>query len=216
MKKYLYLLAGLAILLAGLACNLTGGAAEAPTATPLAASETPTPAPSETASPTPDPAANLPRVRITTELNVRSGPSADCPIIGVMAQNIETVVYAITPERTWWQVQLGTGQTGWISAAYTTPINDVSTVPTLAGPVCEPAATHTPAPPTATGTLPPSPTYTPTTPAPSPTATTFFIGPLVTLPGPILILPTRTPTPFFIGPLVTLPGPILILPTAAP
>ncbi len=234
---------------AALACNFPGGASPTETPTPADIEEVdPLPPVEEPAGEPADGPANepavdqqagqagqagqaaedVPIVRTTTTLNVRSGPSVDCPILGSLPQNTEVEAKAITPDRSWWQVPYST-TIGWISAAYTTPVNDVSSVPTLAGPSCPPPAGTTAAPPAATTAAPPASTTAapPAATTAAPPAATTAAPPTATSTSWIFVtldacivnpaLCTPTPTSLFINPglIVTL-DPCIVNPGLCP
>ncbi len=206
---------------AALACNVPGGASPTETPTPAEVAPPEADAPIGTDSPAeepPDqeadqqsgeqageaPQGHTPRVRANALLNVRSSHDANCPIIGTLPEGTEVEVRAKSPDGNWWQIPYRATM-GWISAVYTTPVNDVSEVPTLTGPPCPtavPSATLTPLPPTST---PEPPTNTPAPPSPtsttagpgSPTPTGFIF---VTLNPCIITSCTPTPTPFILFP----------------
>jgi len=152
--------AGVALLTALLACS--AGAAGEPTPT-----ETPTPETTEEAAATETATATAteevqedPTVSTTEELNVRAGPDENCAILGTYAANTEVKVLAKDPSGQWWQVPYN-DEIGWMSAAYTTPVTDLSSVQEIPGPACQPpantstptgTATSTSSPPTATAT----------------------------------------------------------------
>ncbi len=126
----------LAVLALGLAaCSpLQGQSVEeepTPTVTPA---PTETPLPTETPEPTVEPTAEPPpeppeaRVRMTRGVNVRSGPSLTCAIIGGYPGDAEVEVRAQTPDRTWWRVPLEDTE-GWVFAQNTVPVTDVDQVP---------------------------------------------------------------------------------------
>jgi hypothetical protein len=171
---------GLVILLALLACNIAGNQQETlvPTLTiqagqtcgdgvcaaPEDTSTCPSDCPATSSTATFTPEAQGAKVKTTQQLNVRFGPSPYCAVLGSYPKDGEIDVLAKNPDGQWWQVPFGNG-VGWISAAYTTPLTDLSGVQTLPGPYCAPpTATHTPVPPTLTPTpVPPTLTLTPAT-----------------------------------------------------
>ncbi|MFW5696205.1 MAG: SH3 domain-containing protein, partial [Phototrophicaceae bacterium] len=53
-----------------------------------------------------------------TEVNLRSGPSTDFPVITIMPQNINVPIVGRNLRATWWQVNYN-GTIGWASATFT-------------------------------------------------------------------------------------------------
>lgn len=167
---------GLAILLVALACNMSGAQQTAtPEVVTVVVTQSSQPvcgdgvcaSPEDAASCAADcaagPTATAPepsgaKVKTTLELRVRFGPSPYCAVLGSYPKDSEVDVLAKNPDSQWWQVPFGSN-VGWISAAYTTPLGNLSAVPELPGPYCAPpTSTPTPVPPTAT---PVPPTSTP-------------------------------------------------------
>ena len=171
-RKGLIHIAALALLTALLACN--AGATSSPTATETtvpetvneeAATATATATATEESGSSGDSGNSAseptdPTVRTTAELNVRYGPNTNCAQLGSYPNNTDVKVLAKDPSGTWWQVPYGNG-VGWMSAAYTTPVNDLSSVQVIPGPACQApptatstaTATNTSNPPTATATI---------------------------------------------------------------
>jgi uncharacterized protein YraI len=161
-RKTLIHAAGLALLMALLACNVGAGGAPTPTATPTPeATEEATEEVTATATATEE-VAEEPTVSTTEELNVRVGPDENCAKLGTYPANTEVKVLAKDPTGQWWQVPYN-DEIGWMSAAYTTPATDLSSVQEIPGPACDPVpvahtstptstATSTSNPPTATAT----------------------------------------------------------------
>ncbi len=117
----------------------------------------PTPNPLTALPPTPTPYNPLCRARINTNLNFRTGPSTDYPIIltFTVGQEVPIVGYADRPDGKWWQVQWN-GQVGWVKASYTTQLGNCSDIrpatypalptptPTVTPPPTQPGTTATP------------------------------------------------------------------------
>jgi hypothetical protein len=125
-----------------------------PTATQAAPATPPLPVPSNT------PASTEPVLSPVTDLNIRSGPGVNYPILGLLRAGQTARITGINLERTWWQIEFSgsANERGWLAAKYVSASN-VADVPMVQAP--PPPATNTPAPP---------PTATPTrTPQPSPT-----------------------------------------------
>ncbi len=130
------------------------------TVLPELASGGATPNPLTALPPTPTPYNPICRARINTNLNFRTGPSTDYPIILTFSAGQEPPItgYADRPDGKWWQVQWG-GQVGWVKASYTTQLGNCSGIGPATYPALPtPTPTETP-PPTAPGT-----TATPTLP----------------------------------------------------
>ena len=119
-----------------------------PTDTPtvVAPTFTPTPEP-PTATPTPLPAA--PELASIVNLNIRSGPGLDYPVIGLLKPDQSAEILGISVDGNWWQIRLPgtTNVAGWVSAAYvvTQNISEVSIV-YVSPPAAPPAPTPTPVP----------------------------------------------------------------------
>ncbi len=108
---------------------------------------TATPVPPPTATPTPA----IPTLITKTDLNVRTGPSTDFDVVGVLFSGSSARIIGVNAERTWWLIAFSgaaNGQ-GWASAGvqYGTAIN-TELVPVVASP------------PTPTPVLSPTPTPT--------------------------------------------------------
>jgi serine/threonine protein kinase len=118
---------------------------------------TPAPTDSTTATGTPPPTPPPPEVRvIPSSLSLRDGPGMIYGVVGYLyAGDIVTVV-ARTSGQGWYLVKTESGDLGWISAVYSTAVNQpaMTSVPT--------ALTVPAPPPTATPTATRTPTPTPT------------------------------------------------------
>lgn len=133
-----------------------------PTILPIAPILTPTPTPTPTPSPvlpsaTATPAAAYLEVSAGPGVNVRAGPGAEYPRLGVLQPGDAAVIVGQSNigQGDWWQIQYtaAPGDLGWVQAGsgYVRAFNT--------GPVPVVAAPPTPAEPTATGT--PTPVSTP-------------------------------------------------------
>lgn len=115
---------------------------------PSVATSLPSPTPTPTLTPTPQP----PQVTVLIQLNVRSGPGTEYPVIGWLPQGSTALVTGRNPEGTWWQIVYPTGSAGrgWVSGRpqYTLASNTEG-VPVVIPPP--------PPPPTATPTFTPVP-----------------------------------------------------------
>lgn len=133
---------------------------EPPTATPTAspsATETPTvvvqtptaviEAPTATSLPA------LAQAIAATNMNVRSGPGANYPVVGALQSGQAAPVTGLSYDRGWWQIKFAGGPDGfgWVSANYVTAQNTENV------PLVQAAS----APPAPTATSTPTPTSTP-------------------------------------------------------
>ncbi len=180
---------------AAVACGV-GGQAIAPTQPPGSSysNVAPTHVPSVTATPVPtDAPTQAPvggTVRTNEDLNVRYGPSQDCQVIGQFSGGTEVQVTAHSPDGQWWQVDYN-GQAGWMAAGYTTPVTDLSNVPSLVGPACATAVPPTGVPPTAVPPTAVPPTAVPPTAVPPTSAGPTLVFPVIPV---TLVVPTPTPS----------------------
>ncbi|MCB9078448.1 MAG: SH3 domain-containing protein [Anaerolineaceae bacterium] len=132
----------------------------APTATPvLAPTFTPTGSDQPVSASSISQTHNGPTLTALVNLNVRSGPGADYPVLGSLAPGQSFQINGKNPEGTWWQVIYppGSGSLAWVSAD--TEYSTASSVE--AAPI---AQLPSPPPPTATSTPAPTPTLQPTQP----------------------------------------------------
>jgi dipeptidyl aminopeptidase/acylaminoacyl peptidase len=98
---------------------------------------------------------------VAEALNVRSGPGISYPTVGLLTQGEEVTVIAQDASSGWWQVQLPSGDTGWVSggAAYVSVKGDTTGVPevSVAAPFTavapSPISYTTPSTPEAGGTI---------------------------------------------------------------
>lgn len=130
-------------------------AAEIPTNTPtLVILPTDPPAPTPTNTPNPDP-----RVTILQNMNVRTGPGTDYPVIGPGSAGETSNIIGRNADSSWVQIQYTTANgSGWVYAPLVQLDGDLNMVPLVE--VAPPPA------PTATPT--PEPTPTPAEPPPTP------------------------------------------------
>jgi heat shock protein HslJ/uncharacterized protein YraI len=97
------------------------------------------------------PEANTPTVTATTNLNVRSGPSMQFPVLGAVPPGTTGQLVGTSPDGYWWAVRVpttwvGTGQ-GWVAARYTTLTNPANAeIPVVQPPLLPPVVT-VPVPP---------------------------------------------------------------------
>jgi hypothetical protein len=107
--------------------------------------------------------AGVPLVTAVTDVNIRSGPSADYATIGLIKQGQTAEVIGVSPDGGWWVIKFPgvTESQGWVSGQYTTAENTAN-IPVVNPPVLTPVPPEdTAVPPTAEPTLPP-PTAQPT------------------------------------------------------
>lgn len=154
---------------------------------------TPTPTTLPTNTPTPEPPTatipSIPSLTTRTDLNVRSGPSTEYDLLGLLPSGSSAEIIGRSADGQWWQVRFSPASDGlgWVSAdpAFGEAVN-VDNLPVVpAPPTPTPSPTTTPtetstatvAPPTATPT--PTPTVTPTaTPTGEATIIQFDVSPL--------------------------------------
>ena len=165
-----------------------------PTATPIIPTLPPPPPGVSTPTPTPEPC----RVRINADgLPVYSGPGPVYTRMTILSAGQVFPVVARDPSGQWRQIAIA-GTTGWVEAAFTTPLGVCDRIPTGAiPPTPSPTVTNTSTPtttamatPTPTVTLTITPTHTPTLTATSTTTATATAteSPTATL------TPSDTPT----------------------
>lgn len=85
-----------------------------PTAGPAPVSPTPTPSPTPTATPTDTPIP-VPQVLAPGGVNIRSGPGTNYPVTGALQAGSQAEVTGRNADGSWWQIQTGDGQTGWVA-----------------------------------------------------------------------------------------------------
>lgn len=147
-----------------------------------------------------------PTMTALVDLNVRTGPGTNYPVVGALRAGTSALIVGRSPSGFWWKIECppGAGSECWSSAgAQYSTATDATGVAVAAVPPPPPPATHTPtAPAAATATATQAggnqtPTDTPTattqagasqTPTYTPTPTTEGASP----PSPT---PTHTPTP---------------------
>lgn len=162
----------------------------APTVVPPTAAPPPGNAP---AAPAGDQSSAGSTLAALVNLNVRTGPSVDYPVVGSLAQGQSAQIVGKNPEGTWWQIVYppGSGSLAWVSAdsQYST-VNAVEAVQIAQLPP-PPPPTATPPPPPA-APPPPLSAVQPTVPAGQPTPTPLPLGspnagptatPILTSPG---------------------------------
>ncbi|MHC4446051.1 MAG: PA14 domain-containing protein, partial [Planctomycetota bacterium] len=99
------------------------------------------PATTEAQTPPDNPQPAQPTVTATTNLNIRSGPGLDYPIIGLLPVGQSAEAIGISADRGWWLISVSgiADGVGWVSAYYVTPqnTNEIATVqaPRLPAPV---------------------------------------------------------------------------------
>jgi PKD repeat protein len=121
---------------------------------PQAATQTPIPTETPTLTPTTAPApasteapgSTAPMVTSKTNLNVRSGPGVNYPIVGVLLTGQSAEISGVSADGGWWQILFpgAPGGVGWVSAPFVTSQN-TGNVPVVAAPPA-PQPTATPVP----------------------------------------------------------------------
>ena len=142
-------------------------------AEPTATSAPPTAAPAPTAAPTAEVSATAesaaialslptptavsavvdapaPVVKVESAVNVRSGPGLDYPVVDLLQAASASAIVAKSAAGDWWEIELASGDTGWVYAQLVTTDGDTQTVTVAANiptppPTAEPAPTSEPA-----------------------------------------------------------------------
>ncbi len=88
---------------------------------------------------------NRPYLVTLVNLNVRSGPGTDYPVVGRLSQGERALINGKSVDGSWWRIEFpaGTGAYGWVSAYYVTPHN-ADNVPVVQAPLPPPTPTWTP------------------------------------------------------------------------
>lgn len=128
--------------------GLAGCAAPTPTPTPIpTATWTPsvTPTPTATFTPTPTPTPTFPRDALPkgTAMNLRAGPDALHPVVGLARAETPLAVRGRTEDGTWLQVDSPAGQNGWAKAELLTVLRAFDSIPTQPTPSPPPPPTST-------------------------------------------------------------------------
>jgi uncharacterized protein YraI len=97
------------------------------------------------------PESNEPTVTSTVNLNVRSGPGMQFPILGVAPQDTTGEVIGLSPDHQWYAVKvpidIAGNETGWVSASYVVLENpNNTTIPTVQPPLLPPEVNASPPP----------------------------------------------------------------------
>lgn len=118
--------------------------------------------PTETPLPTDTPTSVPALATTNANLNVRSGPGTDYPVLGVLSTGQTVEITGVSADYRWWQVKLSgvPNDRGWVSAFYVNAENTANV------PIVQPSTAPPTAPPTSTSTA---------TPTPSPTSTPVVI-----------------------------------------
>jgi PKD repeat protein len=132
---------------------LVGQGSLATVVPPATAAPTATVEPTPTATlvvqpPTATPPPASPSLMATTDLNVRSGPSAAYALIGLLPAGQTAEITGRSPDGGWWQIKFSgvAAGFGWVSAKYVTAQN-VSNVPLVEAPPLPVMPTPIPTPP---------------------------------------------------------------------
>lgn len=114
-----------------------------PTATPLPPTATSTIASTATLTPIPDPMISVDET-LDTQVNVRSGPSTDYPVVAQFSPGQEAIVLGRNDDASWWQISLPDGAAGWIFGGLVTFIGDDGSIALAEAPPLPPTATPAP------------------------------------------------------------------------
>lgn len=94
---------------------------------------------------------SAPTATSTTNLNVRSGPGMQFPVLGVAEQGTSGEVLGISPDNRWYAVKIPPSvsgiETGWVSASYVTLSNPSGAAIATISPPLLPPAVNAPLPP---------------------------------------------------------------------
>jgi uncharacterized protein YraI len=144
------------VLAEGQAAAAASSASSATEAGLAPASEGATPTPPEAA-----PTASQPLFTSNRDLNVRSGPGTNFPIIGLLKKGGSVEITGKSADGSWWQIVVSFAPEGkgWVSAAYGQAVNAdaIGAVTSPATPTPAATPTSTPIPPTSTPTVSPLP-----------------------------------------------------------
>lgn len=111
----------------------------APTLEPTATPVPPTPTP----TPIPDPIIKVDE-SLANQVNVRSGPSTDYPVVARFTPGQEAVVLGRNGDDSWWQISLPDEATGWIFGDLVAFIGDDGEIAVAEAPPPPPTATPAP------------------------------------------------------------------------
>jgi hypothetical protein len=134
----------------------------------------------------------------TTDLNVRSGPDPQFPVIGMIRENRRATVLGCIEGSRWCQVDTG-GQTGWAYSQYLRLTGDIAM--TLPAPEIEVNVAARPAlaaPPPVAAYPAPGPVVAYDAPAPVYAAPAPVVS--YRAPGPVLAYPAPAPAPTYAAP----------------
>ncbi len=112
-----------------------------------------------------------PQVKASSDINVRAGPGTDYGVTAALTQSETAAIISKSPGSDWWEVQLASGQRGWVFASLVETAGDTNAVAVAAN-IPAPPPTFTPAP-----TAAPLPTTAPAAPVAEPVATTAPAAP---------------------------------------
>jgi hypothetical protein len=127
------------LLIASLACSLPGSPpAEAPTQEVITVVVTATPEEESAPQPTDEPApteavSDKATTTLNQDLNVRTGPGTAYPVIVSLAGGTTVDIIGKNSDGSWWLVALPSGDSGWVSAPFTTSSN-TGAVPVVSAP----------------------------------------------------------------------------------
>lgn len=123
-----------------------------PTAAPTRVSPTPPPTstPSPTATATVAPTVTpvpAPQILAPGGVNIRSGPGTNYPVIGGLQANSRAAITGRNADGSWWQIQTGEGQTGWVANSVVQASHTDGVAIAAAPPPPPPTPTPPPPPP---------------------------------------------------------------------
>ncbi|MBE2224444.1 MAG: SH3 domain-containing protein [Anaerolineae bacterium] len=92
----------------------------------------------------------------TGQLNVRSGPGVEYPVVTSVFSNAPLAIYGKSGFNTWVQVGTANGITGWVNSTYIVMDVPLSNLPVVGGTTATPPAGATATPPAGTTATPPA------------------------------------------------------------
>lgn len=155
----------------------------APTDTPPPPTDTPTAEPTATPTDTPQPtvaptstAVAQPQASTTSAINVRSGPGTVYPVVAQLQPGRPVDILGRDAAGTWWQVQLGNGDQGWVAESV---VDETGSVDEVAVAANIPAApTQAPRPTAASVAVQPTQPSAPPQPSGGYVMTSFRLRPV--------------------------------------
>ena len=108
-----------------------------------------TPTPVATNTPVPTATPEVSRLVSTQNTNVREGPGTNYPIAGQLSAGQPYLIFGKNQEGSWWQIDIGNGNKGWVFAELTTasgPLDAVAVITDIPAPPAAAPAAVAPAP----------------------------------------------------------------------